>query len=106
MNGIHSVNSTNLLLKQSQNVEKLDSKNLKKDEELREASREFEQLFVQQMLDSMRQSVPESELVEKSQGEKIFRSMLDQEYARIASKTDSFGLGEMIYQEYKPNLGR
>ena len=66
---------------------------------LREASQEFESLFISQMMAAMRSTVPESNLMGSSGGEKIFRQMLDQEYARNVSRGGGFGLGEMLYRE-------
>ena len=76
----------------------------KNQEELQEVSQDFEQLLIQQMLKTMRDATQKSELLPESNGEKTFKSMLDQEYAQIASKTRAFGLGEMIYKEYKSSI--
>ena len=74
------------------------------DNRLREASSEFEAIFIQQMLKTMRKTSLESDFIKKSEGEKIFRSMLDEQYAIISAKSGSLGLGEMIYQQLKSNL--
>ena len=50
------------------------------------------------MLKTMRKTSLESEFIKKSEGEKIFRSMLDEQYAIISAKSGSLGLGEMIFQ--------
>ena len=71
---------------------------------LREASNEFEAIFIQQMLKTMRKTSLESDIFKKSQGEKIFRSMLDEQYAILSAKSGRLGLGEMIYQQLKSNL--
>ncbi len=73
-------------------------------EKLQEASQDFEQLFIQQMLKTMRDATQKSDLLPESNGEKTFKSMLDQEYAQMASRTRAFGLGEMIYNEYKHSV--
>ncbi len=74
------------------------------DARLREASNEFEAIFIQQMLKSMRKTSLESDLIKKSEGEKLFRSMLDEHYAILSAKSGSLGLGEMIYKQLKSNL--
>ncbi len=94
----------NFLLKQNQDLDKLNPQKIKNDEELREVASEFESLFVNQLLDVMRSSVPDSELLPNNHGEKVFHSMLDQEYSKISSKSGKFGLGEIIYQQLKPQL--
>ena len=80
------------------------TKGVSEDTKLREAANEFESIFIQQMLKSMRKTSFESDLLPKSEGEKIFRSMLDEQYAKLSAKSGSLGLGQMIYQQLKSNL--
>ena len=77
-----------------------------KDDEakLREAANEFEAIFIQQMLKTMRKTSLESDFIKKSEGEKIFRSMLDEQYAILSAKSGRLGLGEMIFQQLRYNL--
>ena len=74
------------------------------DARLRKASYEFEAIFIQHMLKTMRKTSLESDFIKKSEGEKIFRSMLDEQYAILSAKSGRLGLGEMIYQQLKSNL--
>ncbi len=58
---------------------------------------DFEAIFIKQMLGSMRNTVPkpregERTLVKESEGEKIFRDLLDGEYAKVMSQRKN-GLG-------------
>lgn len=69
------------------------------DEELQEACKAFESYFIEQMFKEMRETLPESELIEKSQGEEIFEDMLYQEYANVASEGEGIGLAQMLYQQ-------
>lgn len=75
---------------------------------LREAATDFEALFLKQMLTAMRRTVPKSPegegaLVRESQGEKIFRDMLDGEYAKIMSQRGrGFGLREAVMKHAMP----
>ena len=71
---------------------------------LREAANEFEAIFIQQMLKTMRKTSLESDFIKKSEGEKIFRSMLDEQYAILSAKSGRLGLGEMIFQQLRSNL--
>ncbi|MEG3638550.1 rod-binding protein [Magnetococcus sp. PR-3] len=70
---------------------------------LRKAAANFEAMFIKQLLGSMRKTVPDfgdGGLMRKSNGEKIFRDMLDQEYADVASKGNGgLGLKEAIYEQ-------
>ena len=81
-----------------------DAKGKTDDARLREASNEFEAIFIQQLLKTMRKTSLESDFIKKSEGEKIFRSMLDEQYAILSAKSGRLGLGEMIYQQLKSNL--
>ena len=79
-------------------------KGVSNDAKLRETASEFEAIFIQQMLKTMRETSFESDLLPKSEGEKIFRSLLDEQYANLSAKSGSLGLGEMIFQQLKSNL--
>ena len=93
-----------LTLRMDQLRELPDAKVKTDDTKLREASDDFEAIFLQQMLKTMRKTSLESDFIKKSEGEKIFRSMLDEQYAILSAKSGSLGLGEMIFQQLKSNL--
>ena len=93
-----------LTLRMDQLRETPDAKVKTDDAKLRDASNEFEAIFIQQMLKTMRKTSLESDFINKSEGEKIFRSMLDEQYAILSAKSGRLGLGEMIYQQLKSNL--
>ncbi len=76
----------------------------KKDKELREACAAFEGMFMDMMMRTMRQASMESSLVKKSNGEKIFTEMLDQQYVDILAKRKDSGLGETLYQHLKQTM--
>ena len=92
------------ILRMDQLREIPDAKGKADDTRLREASNEFEAIFIQQMLITMRKTTLESDFIKKSEGEKIFRSMLDEQYAVLSAKSGRLGLGEMIFQQLKSNL--
>ena len=66
---------------------------------LREATQEFEGLFIAHMMQTMRRSVPGSKLLGSGSGQTIFREMLDQELSRQIAHSGGFVIGEMLYQE-------
>jgi flagellar protein FlgJ len=66
---------------------------------LREATQEFESLFVAHLLQSMRSTVPESGLLASGSGQRIFREMLDQELSRQVACSGGFGIGELLYRQ-------
>ena len=69
------------------------------DVRLRKTCRDFESLLVQQMLSKMRASIPKSDLFGSKDKEEIFQSMLDEEYAKELSESNSLGLGDMLYTQ-------
>lgn len=62
----------------------------------RKAAREFEGLFVGMMLKSMRETVGKDMLAGKGQSDEIYRSLLDQEYAKAVVEQGGLGLAKMI----------
>ena len=78
--------------------------NISDKEKLREAADEFESIFIQQMLKTMGETSIESDLLPKSEGEKVFQSMLDEQYSKMSAKSGSLGLGDLIYNQFKTNL--
>jgi flagellar protein FlgJ len=92
---------------QANQLKKLpETKGVTDDAKLREAANDFESIFIQQMLKTMRKTSFESDLLPKSEGEKVFQSLLDEQYAQISAKSGSLGLGEMIYQQLKPKVNK
>ena len=72
----------------------------KADPKLQEATREWEAFFVGYLLKQMRKTAGnEGGLFAPSEGEKMFRDMLDDETARSLSKTGGLGLADMLNQE-------
>ncbi len=65
----------------------------------RKAAREFEGLLVGMMLKSMRETVGKDMLAGKGQSEEIYRSLLDQEYAKAVVEQGGLGLAKVIEQQ-------
>jgi len=95
-----------LTLQASQLKKLPETKGVSDDAKLRESANDFEAIFIQQMLKTMRKTSFESDLLPKSEGEKVFQSLLDEQYAQISAKSGSLGLGEMIYQQLKPEVNK
>jgi Rod binding domain-containing protein len=70
---------------------------------LREATRQFESLFISQLMKSMRATVPESQLMGVDGGQQLFREMLDQELANRVAEAGGIGIGEMLYRQLAPS---
>ncbi len=71
-----------------------------KDSALFKASKDFEALFIKQMLNVMRKTVPKDGILEGGFAEDIFEDMLYDEYAKKMADTARFGIAETIYNQY------
>ena len=90
--------------REQQRLDKLQGAELNDAQKLREAASDFEAIFVQQMLKSMRDATLKSDLIKVSEGERVFREMLDQHRSEQLADSGSLGLGEMIYKQLQPHL--
>jgi flagellar protein FlgJ len=76
------------------------------EEKLRKACMDFESIFTQHLLKTMRQTVPASEIFGENAGKTIFESFFDQELGRSLAHQRGLGLGKMVYEQMrKRNLG-
>lgn len=66
---------------------------------LRQVSEDFEALMINQMLKEMRKTVNKTGLIDGGMAEQIFEDMLYDEYAKEFSKTKTFGLADIIYNQ-------
>ena len=66
---------------------------------LEKACKDFEAIILNQMLSAMRKTVPEGGLFEKSFGEKIYQTMLDEELSKKIAHGKGMGLGELLFQQ-------
>jgi len=65
---------------------------------------ELEAVFLDKMIESMRATIPKSDLWEKSFASETFETMLDQEYSKQMSKTGSIGLADILYRQLSQKL--
>ena len=66
---------------------------------LDKACRDFESLFVNYMLQQMRQTVPQDGMFSGGQAEKLYTSMMDQEVAKEITKQRGMGLAPIMYRQ-------
>ena len=66
---------------------------------VKKVARDFEAMFTGIMFKSMRATVGKDSLTGGGQGEEIYRSMLDQEYANAAGEGQGLGLANVIEKE-------
>ena len=78
--------------------------NEKNNKKLYSACQELESVFLNKMLESMRQTVPRGEFTGHSFATDTFESMLYTEYARSMSKTGSLGIADIIYKQLTGRL--
>ena len=69
---------------------------------LREATQQFEGLFLTQMMEAMRRTAPKGGILAANSGEQMFRQMFDQEIAQRMAQSGGVGIGEMLYQQFAP----
>jgi len=71
-------------------------------ERLRGACQQFEAVFLAQLFQKMRETVPEDPLLGDSRAKDIYNGMMDWELAQQISRTQSVGLAEMLYRQLSP----
>ena len=73
---------------------------------LKDAAQDLKSVFVYQMLAAMRKTITSGGLIEKNNGERIFESMLDEEWAKkLASKSGPNSISEMLYRQLRRQYG-
>ena len=73
---------------------------------LRQAARQFEAVFINQMISAMRKTVGEGGLIDKSNGQNIFEGILDEEWSKkLANKAGPNSLSEILYRQLSARLG-
>ena len=66
---------------------------------LRKAAKDFEAVFLYQVLKQMRNTIHKEEMFHGGTGEDLFSDMMDEEIARTMASRGSSGIGEAIYQQ-------
>ena len=76
----------------------------KEEARLKDASKQFEQVFMKQMLSEMRKSVDKSKLFGEGKDEDTFQDMLDNERAKSWSDSGGVGLAQLIYEQMRNQI--
>lgn len=63
---------------------------------LKEVAADFEEIFVNILLKTMRSSVPKSDIMGSSYQKEVFEGMLDEAYAKEIAQTGGLGIADMI----------
>lgn len=69
------------------------------DKKLKESCQQMESLLLKQMISSMRKTVEKSGFIDGGQAEEIFSDMLYDQYAGEMSRSKTFGLSKVIYEQ-------
>jgi peptidoglycan hydrolase FlgJ len=68
------------------------------EKDVEKVSRDFESVFLNKLLSSMRKTIPKSGLLDSFASD-MFQSMMDEEMSKEMSKNKGMGMGEMIYND-------
>ncbi len=69
------------------------------EEELKKVCADFESIFLYNMLQKMRGSVPKSGLLTEMQGKDTYNAMIDQKVAEDLAKGGGMGLQQMLFDQ-------
>jgi len=72
-----------------------------KKEDLKDVTKDFEAIFIQKMLESMRKTVTKTKWLDGGLGEDIFTSLYDQEIGKAISQRGGLGLQNILYKSLK-----
>ena len=73
-------------------------------ERLKKACQLFESMFINELFKEMRKTIPRGGLIKEGNRDRIYKSMLDQEYANRMAEAGGIGLGEMLFRQLSRNL--
>ena len=77
-------------------------KHVREHAEVKKVAQEFESVLINQLMQSMRKTVGDNFL--NNMGKETFTAMLDQEYAKMASTTGTFGLASVLEEQLGAGL--
>ena len=94
-----SLQYNNSMLNATMNTAKTGRLSEMESAKLKEACRDFEALFIKQMLDTMRKTVNKSDMLNGGMAEDIFEDMIYDEYSKSMADSGDFGIARMMYEE-------
>jgi flagellar protein FlgJ len=69
------------------------------EKKLRQAGEDFEALFLNQLLQSMRRTVIKSKLLGEAPGKEVYQSLFDRELSQKMAHQGGLGLGKVLVQK-------
>jgi flagellar protein FlgJ len=76
-----------------------------KDDALRKACKDFESLFTNELLKSMRRTIEKCDLFHGGQAEEIYESLLDMELSKSMADTGPNSIAAQLYDQLKSSEG-
>jgi flagellar protein FlgJ len=83
----------------SQPPSKLEDQKKIDEEKLKKACMDFESIFVEHLLKSMRQAIPQSGIFGEGSEKNLFQSLFDQELSRNLANRRGLGIGRMLFDQ-------
>lgn len=68
---------------------------------LKDACRQLEAVFWQQLLRAMRRTIPAGGLLGRSYARDVYTDLLDEQYALILAGQERAGLGRLLYEQLR-----
>lgn len=81
-----------------------DMNKVQTESQLRDAAKQFESMFMDIVMKSMRETVQDSDLLDGGEKSKFFQSMLDQEYSKLSTDGKGLGLADAIVRQFSQGL--
>ena len=66
---------------------------------LKKASEDFEALFINQLMQSMRRTVLKSKFLADAPGKEVYQSLFDRELSKKMAQKGALGVGKIIYRK-------
>jgi len=66
---------------------------------LKKACEDFEALFINQLMQSMRRTVLKSKFLEDAPGKEVYQSLFDREISKKMAQKGALGVGKIIYRK-------
>jgi len=80
-------------------IEKIADKVAIEKYKLKKACKEFEAIFIEYMLKTMRRSIPKANLFKRESAEEIYTFLFDQKIAEKLAESKGLGLSDILYKE-------
>ncbi len=100
LRGLRSGESSEDSRRAYENGAEHDAAQAKHESKLREASQDFEAMFLHQLIKQMRATVPQHDPL-RGKGEEFWQSHFDMEMASVLARSGGMGLGDMIFDQLR-----